>query len=304
MLREFEVSCAEPTFTNEAQWPWLPNESPAAALPKLKMVTLQYANFKWSSPMFMLSDLTSINIRALPTHHLTLDRILLLISSNLRLESLSLFFSAVLTAILPLSPVTLPELKDLALGGHYALATLADNLIVPSLTTLSLDIEGRDPIEETISSLLTRSHNPKLLHFSIAYGTAGGPFFYGPSGWAFLNDLSELKTLQAGGTALEALLVALGPPDEDLSTPQWLCPLLETLSIKHCHTHADGVGKLVDLVEARNPPPGTSGMSVDGVTPVRLKELQVYESANLGLDVVRWLKSRVAGFMCNEVLDR
>ncbi|RPD67710.1 hypothetical protein L226DRAFT_61615 [Lentinus tigrinus ALCF2SS1-7] len=52
--------------------------------------------------------------------------------------------------VLPLTPCTLPELKTL-------------NPI--------LDIEARDPIEDTVSSLLTRSGNRPLTRLSLSYGS-------------------------------------------------------------------------------------------------------------------------------------
>ncbi|GLB38982.1 hypothetical protein LshimejAT787_0601440 [Lyophyllum shimeji] len=99
------------------------------------------------------------------------------------------------------------------------LSQLVDHLILPALTNLTLDIEAREPIEDTISNLLMRSNKPALQHLSIAYGAASSTssFYYGPSGvvisWtSLLADLAHLRSLHVGGTPLEPLLAALGGP--------------------------------------------------------------------------------------------
>lgn len=152
LLKEFEVSSAEPVYCGE--WSWLPSTSPSTPLdlPQLRSVTLQYTPFKWSSPM-LRPNLRKLNLRSLPTTNIALDRILHLVSSNPALEDLSLSFSSVNPAILPLVPTTLPELKSLTLGGHYLLANLLDVLQLPSLASLTLSTESRDLIEDSISTL-------------------------------------------------------------------------------------------------------------------------------------------------------
>jgi hypothetical protein len=85
--------------------------------------------------------------------------------------------------------------------------------------------------------------------------------------------------------------LALGAPDEDQA--HWACPNLVSLAMKGCHAHADGVSKLVGMVEARNPEASATGVTVNGVSPVKLKKLELYDCASLGDDVVRWLKGRI-----------
>jgi hypothetical protein len=358
LLREFEVSSIEAGYF--AEWPWLPNASALTtpvALPNLRTLTLQHTPFKWSSPM--LRNLHSLSLRALPTTHLPLDRILAIIANNPQLQSLALHLQGVLPAVLPLSPLALPHLKTLCIGGHYHLTTLIDNLVLPTLTTLTLDIEARDPIEDAISSLLVRSNRPPLEHLAIAYSTnpthtaaavAAAAFYYGPGGmvitWSqLLADLPELKSLRVGGTALEPLLGALAPPDDDALTglnpgplhlPQpnpatatlagsgtvggssasgqtwtWACPRLEVLGLRSCHAHSEGVNKLVQMVEARNPPSSASNSSNNGntsvapvssmvVTPVRLRRLEMHNCTNLGEDVMKWLEGRILEVICTE----
>ncbi|KAG6901920.1 hypothetical protein C0995_006630 [Termitomyces sp. Mi166 len=292
LLKEFEVSSAETAYYPE--WQWLPNAPPNATLvlPNLKTLTLQYTPFKWSSPMFR-TNLHTLNLRALPACHLPLDRILYIIASNPALESLTLHFQGALPAVLPLSPTTLPLIKTLQIGGHYSLSQLIDVLVLPQLTTLTLDIEPRDPIEDTISNLLTRSSKPSLAHLSIAYGNSSNNFYYGPSGtviaWpSLLGDLTHLESLRIGGTTLEPLLSVLGEEP-------WACPNLEALGVRNCHALGEGVVKLVAMVEARNPqPPLIQG------TVKRLKSLELYDCASFGEDVVEWLGSRVEEVVCTE----
>ncbi|KAF9525428.1 hypothetical protein CPB83DRAFT_549151 [Crepidotus variabilis] len=365
LLREFEVSSIEAGFF--AEWPWLPNASSSGttgSLPNLRTLTLQHTPFKWSSPM--LRNLHSLNLRALPTSHLPLDRILTILSNNPQLNSVSLHFQGVLPAVLPLATVTLPDLISLSLGGHFLLTNLVDQLVLPSLRNLTLDIEARDPIEDVICSLLHRSNNPPVSHLAIGYSTPphlhhhphhhnGGPassaaaFYYGASagmmviGWpTLLAELEDLKTLWVGSMALEPLLSALGPPDDDAltglnppvtqflagtgSNPNvggsaaaaaaavngwtWACPNLENLGLKGCHTHNDGVNKLVQMIEARNPDTLTSVGGNGGVltgsgggTPEKLKKLELYDCTSLGEDVMHWLEARIDEVVCSEPIS-
>lgn len=258
------------------------------------------------------SNLHTLNLRALPTVHLPLDRILYILSNNQALVNLSLHFQGVMAAILPLTPTSLPHLESLNLGGHYILTQLVDCLNLPNLNTLVLDLEARDPIEDLISNLLTRSAKPPLEHLSVAYGSAGNSssYYYGPGGivisWNnLLNELSNLKSLHIGGTPIEPLLNSLGPPDDDINQlTVWQCPTLEVLGMRHCHAHSEGVAKLVQMVDARNPDihgsTGGTAVFVNGVSPVRLKMLELHECASLGQDVIKWLTGRVDEVVCTE----
>lgn len=306
-LKEFEISCAEPAFYSE--WNWLPSTkaNTTIVLPNLSSLTLQYMPFKWSSPLFK-TDLRSLTLRSLPTSHLPLDRILHVIASNSNLESLDLHFTTVHPAILPLNPLTLENLTKMSLGGHYLLSQLVDDLTLPSLAHLTYDIEARDAIEETITALISRSNNPPLATLSIAYNP-GTAFYYGAAAgimnWGFLMDVPELRTLRVGGTAFEPLLVALSGPEDGIG--QWYCPKLTGLYMKGCHAHGDGVSKLVQMVDVRNPTSaqitnaGGGGGLGGGGSVDSLKYLELHECAVLGPDVVEWMKSRVAEVVCVEL---
>lgn len=305
------MSAAEPAFYGD--WKWLPSapSSMVVDIGNLKSLTLNNVPFKWSSPM--LRNLRSLSLRTLPTMHPALDRVMFMITSNPQLESLSLHFSSPNPPVLPLTPTVLHDLKSLTLGGHYLLSSLADALILPSLDALILDIDAREPIEDTVSALLARSNNPPLTRLSLSYTLCAGSssFYYGGGAgvatWLFLSELDNLHTLQIGGAPFEPLLTALGAADDDAPMPapapapgdHWVCPNLTTLALRGCHAHTDGVHKLVQMVEARNPDvPLVGGPS--HLAPSRLRHLELHDCAALGPDVLKWLKSRIEQVVCTE----
>ncbi|KAF8345466.1 hypothetical protein F5887DRAFT_966871 [Amanita rubescens] len=335
LLKEFEVSSAEPAYY--ADWPWLPNGNSTTphTVPNLKSLTLQYAPFKWSSPM-LHANLETLNLRALPTAHLPLDRILYILSNNPLLRSLTLHFQGVLSAVLPLSNVTLPHLTKLDIGGHYLLTQIIDSLTLPSLTDFTVDIEARDSIEENIIGLVMRSHYPHVEHLSIAYGSSSSAstYYFGPGGvmisWNTLfGEMAHLKSLHIGGTPLEPLLTALGPPGDDMHQLEaWACPGLEVLGMRNCNAHSEWAVRLVQMVEARNPLNGSSSLALSSssaagtttngggggsgtagpssalagdTTPVRLKTLEMHDCTSLGQDVIKWLKDRIENVICTDL---
>ncbi|KAJ7487900.1 hypothetical protein FB451DRAFT_728946 [Mycena latifolia] len=338
LLKEFEVSSASAVFY-PTEWGWLPSSNPSPAcptpLPNLQTLTLQYAPFRPTSPIFLqpLTQLHTINIRALPASLIPLDRILGIITANRgTLKSLRLHFASVSHAVLPLpAGTTLEHLEDLYIGGHHLLSQLVDTLAAPLLRSLDLDFDSpREPIEETIATLYTRSQNPALKSLAISHGGpappgagpgGGGGFYYGyvaagNVSWAFLNDCGgALEVLKIGGAALEGLLATLGSPDDHTPTAigpgapstGWACPNLRELHLRACHVHAhahDGVGKLVKMVDARNPPAsGSTNTSTSGGTAVRrLTRLELDDCVPLGGDVVSWLEGRIGagGVVCVE----
>lgn len=285
-------------------WTWLPCATSQYNLGQLTSLTLQHVPFKWSSPIFR--NLRSLSLRTPPAYSLALDRILHVVKSNPDLESLSLHFTAVNPPVLPLVPITLENLKHFNVGGHFLLVNLVDSLSLPSLETLIFDVDTRDAMEDTITSLFARSTHPPLMKLSLAYSSNSGAsgIFYGPgamvTSWQFLGDLEDLETLQVGASALEPLVSLLGAPDEETTDP-WICPNLRTLALKNCRAHGDGVAKLVQMVEARNPDNGGAGNA--GGNPVKhLKHLELVD-CGLGSDVVRWLDERVDEVVCMEPVD-
>jgi hypothetical protein len=230
-----------------------------------------------------------------------------MLKQNPNLEQLSLHFISVSPAVLPLVPITLEHLKTFNVGGHFLLTDLVSSLVLPALETLVYDVDTRDAVEDTVSSLLLRSQNPPLQKLSVAYslslnGSSG--MFYGQgamvTSWHFLAEMEELRTLQVGGAALEPLVALLGAPEDD-QQDQWYCPKLDSLALRNCRAHGDSVAKLVRMVEARNPDSGTA-VQAAGVTPVNIKHLELY-GCGLGQDVASWLDERIDVVLCVEPLD-
>ncbi|KXN82753.1 hypothetical protein AN958_02192 [Leucoagaricus sp. SymC.cos] len=165
LLREFEVSSSEGGCTSD--WPWLPNlpnlstlppgSTSSSLLPSLTSLTLHQVPFRWSSPIFSLSNLKRLNLRAPISPALPLDRIRFIISGNPRLETLALYFQGVLPNVLPLTPLVMREVKELKVGGHWLLSQLVDCLSTPKLSKLSLFVDPRESAEDVIVGLLTRS---------------------------------------------------------------------------------------------------------------------------------------------------
>ncbi|CAL1709106.1 unnamed protein product [Somion occarium] len=307
LLREFEVSCAEGMSSGiPLDWPWLPcaQADSTYKLDQLKSVTLQYVPFKWSTPM--LQNLQNLTLRSMPSTYVNTDRVLHIIASCPSLESLSLHFNAVHSAVLPLTPTTLSELKSFNVGGHYNLVAVIDTLILPSLESITFDIDTRDPIEDSLTSLLLRSSHPPLAHLSLSYSSAnaGVGVYYGAgssiTSWNFLRDMDTLRTLQVGGTPFESLLMILGTPEDD---DRWICPNLTKLNMRACQAHTNGAAKLVRLVDARNPDHTGGSMLAQfggGTAPAKLRHLEVHDCAVLGEDVIEWLKNRIDEVICTE----
>lgn len=304
------MSAAEPAFYGD--WKWLPSapSNMVIDIGNLRSLTLNNVPFKCSSPM--LRNLRSLSIRTLPTMHPALDRVMFMVTSNPQLEVLSLQFSSPNPPVLPLTPTVLRDLKSLTLGGHYLLSSLADAFVLPSLDVLILDIDAREPIEDTVSALLARSNNPPLTRLSLSYTLCSGSssFYYGGGAgvatWHFLSELDHLRTLQIGGAPFEPLLTALGAPDDEAPGPgavhvqaDHCCPNLTMLALRGCHAHTDGVHKLVQMVEARNPDMLGGAMGI-GLGPARLHHLELHDCATLGPDVLKWLKSRIEQVVCTE----
>lgn len=273
----------------------------------MQSLTLQYVPFKWSAPI--LQNLQSLSLRTIPTSRIALDRVLYIIAASPGLVNLSIHVASVDPPVLPLCLATLPELKRLNISGHYVLTALVESLSLPALESLTYDIEARDPIEETLISLVSRSDNPPLTSLSIAYGGANVTtqgIYYGTgalvTSWNFLGDLNQLKTLEIGGTPFDPLVTALASPDEEGQQDRWLCPNLTSLGMRTCHTHLDGVAKLVQMVESRNPDTnsGATATQAGGVAPSKIKHLEVHDCGVLGVDVIAWLKNRVDDVICTE----
>ncbi|KAK7054799.1 hypothetical protein VNI00_003262 [Paramarasmius palmivorus] len=319
LLKEFEIAASEPLYNQESVWlPTFTSSPPAPSptLPRLRHLTLHYATFKSTSPLFG-PGLHTLSLRSLPSTQLPLDRLTSVLNANKQtLRVLALNFAAVTPAILPLVSLCLPEVRELSLGGHYLLSSLMEILVLPQLEELNVDVEVRDAVEEVITSLISRMANAPeigdgIKHLSVAYGWGSGrgatirrrsanlswnpqhenegspkSIYCTPvSSWNFLSELPQLESLRVGGVSMDLMLTALGVPEDDmqpLPTPQ--CTSLKELGMKHCHGHAEGVAKLVQFVESRNQEDDSES----------LVELEIIDCGSyLTPDVVAWLEERV-----------
>ena len=156
--------------------------------------------------------------------------------------------------------------------------------------------------------------------------------------WSFLAEMTSLEKLEVRGTQLEPLVSALSLQDDDTGTVigigpgivgvavgggmgggigvgpggggvgagagNLVCPRLKSLVARESQGYPDGIAKLVQMVEARNPdvlPVGAgSGAGAgagagggDGAVPSRLCKLEIWDCVPLGADVIDWLKKRV-----------
>ncbi|KIJ51070.1 hypothetical protein M422DRAFT_159102 [Sphaerobolus stellatus SS14] len=303
LLKHFEIGCQETGgYYFDSSWAWMPTQSPE--VPSLQSISICNMPFKWSSSMFTTSSLKELTLRALPISTLNLDRIQHILTCNAQtLTTVSLSFPSAQAPILPLNPFTLPSLSSLSLSGHHLLAALLDHITAPALENLALRLDmsrNHEPLEETLSNLLTRSGRPPVTSLNITHGPSS--LFYGtPNGmngplapWSFLAEIPTLSRITMSQTAIEPLLELLAGPDEDLNA--WLCPELTSLTFISCHQHNEGVVKLVNLIEARNPsnPHANAGLGLGLTGGVkRITHLDLRDTISVGMDVLSWLQSRV-----------
>lgn len=72
--------------------------------------------------------------------------------------------------------------------------------------------------------------------------------------------------------------------------------------MRSCHAHGEGMTRLVQMIEARNPGNGP-GQAVGSVTPVRLQRLELLECVSFGEDVMRWLEVKIPKVICKDPLQ-
>ena len=281
MLEEFEISCGEPFRTDSDyyynDWAmWLPSTDRKINVPNLQSVTLSSVPFKWSSPLLSsnlrtldLRSSSSVNVGGNANSNMTLDRLLLIITSNPLLENLTLNYPNSQQSVLPLETTRLNHLKVLNISGNYSMQPLIAALVTPSLEELTINT-GRDAPDEAVGPLIARSGNPPITYLSLSYG---GHFFgpylsqaaLDPHPWAFLANLDQLKTLKVGHAHLDIILEELAHVNHESNT--WLVPHLEHLALKNSQGRSDCVSKVVELAKARNPPlPDANGVLPQYVT--------------------------------------
>lgn len=293
-------------------------------LPNLRSVTLQLVPFRSTTPLFY-SDLTTVVLYSLSNAPASLDRLLHVLQVNrATLLHVSLYFREVPRGIIPLTPTTLPSLKELSLGGHQHLSELIDILNLPALEELNLDIFSPS-LQQTICTLLERSGNPAVKHLNINYGFGYGytatktdrfvPELYSGNsrvhspGWRYiLESMPTLETLRVGDESADYLLETLSPPKSNIqliahfppqltplpATPTgWICPNLVEVGIRGFNLQEPSASELVRMIELRNPAGGGNGALLNGVTPDRLEVIELFECANVRREVREWFQTKV-----------
>lgn len=167
LLEEFEMCTADTAYFPTDWRPFMPCSVGHLNLPRLRSVNLHHIAFGLMSPLLVKSpshdeqvtSLTSITLRALPGTIVPLNQVIALVMSNPLLESLVLYFPSLQPPVLPLSsyaPITLSELRTLALGGRAILTHLVDKLVTPCLRHFAWDIDTRSPERTTVRHVLER----------------------------------------------------------------------------------------------------------------------------------------------------
>jgi hypothetical protein len=235
LLEEFSVSCTE--AHNEARsalnldvspsgaWNWLPSSQTAFA-PRLRLLELRNMPFRWDSPILTHGSLKSLALNCSTPNSvwfstaLPLNRLLRVVAANPQLESLALSLSTS-QPVLPMLPCRLDNLKELRLGGPHDLHSLIDQLILPNLTSLHIEVErnSHNGLEESLLNLLIRSGDPPVTH--LAYGSPTTASYYSGLGGAYalptsiLAKLPFLESLSLTSTPIDHILSSLTPSNDD-----------------------------------------------------------------------------------------
>jgi hypothetical protein len=138
--------------------------------------------------------------------------------------------------------------------------------------------------------------------------------------WAWLGNphagLQDLCVLRVGGCSLDSVLLALQqrtyvettllPTSPTLpGLGRLVLPRLEKLCLRGgsmALAHAEGRAILVGMVEARNPGHGQGQGQGQSQAVSRLKELEIYQCAALGPDVLQWLEGKIPKVLVRDVL--
>ena len=127
------------------------------------------------------------------------------------------------------------------------------------------------------------------------------------------NSTANLPNLIATAASNLAAAVAAAANAPTTANPgnhfndDYLCPFLKNITFKHCHPHSDGIGKIIKMVQARNPD-GVADLAAvasgDTAIPRRIKTLEFSECGHIGGDVIGWLEERVLNVVYTEAPNR
>ena len=246
---------------------------------------------------FLPSSNTFTNLSSLKLGHsnagikISIDDLFLIISANPNLECLHFIFPLLHEPVLPVDPLTLPNLKSLALEGTSGLLEIMEFLTAPNVEYVAVVVipDADDDVYRAFEDFAVRSSWPPINHLVL-----DGPLL--SASIAFLKELPVLVTLSCGGLELDAVFTALNGPIE---TPGLLpCPDLTSITLVSCQPpqYADIFPSLLHtFVRMRT--------DKSPLVKAELKSLAIQNTFGMIRgEVQRWLRSRLATLEIDEVL--
>jgi hypothetical protein len=274
------------------RWDWFPRqlEGRTNAVEKLSQVDLMDVPFLPSSNTF--TNLTSLMLgHSNAGIKMSIDDLVIIISANPNLERLCFIFPLLHEPVLPVPPLTLPNLKSLTLEGTSGLFEIMESLTasnVEQVATIVL-LDGADDVYLAFEDFAARSSWPPINHLFL-----DGPVL--TASIDFLKELPALVTLTCGGLALDAVFTTLnGPMDTYGLLP---CPDLTSITLVSCQRPQDAdmfpslLHAFVNMRTDKSP-----------LVKAELKSLAIQNTFGMIRgEVQRWLRSRLATLEIDEVL--
>ena len=246
---------------------------------------------------FLPSSNTFTNLTTLMLGHsnmgikLSIDDLFTAISANPNLERLCFIFPLLYDPVLPVPPLTLPNLKSLTLNGTSVLLEIFESLTATNVEHVAAVLlpDTDDDVYRAFEDFVGRSSWPPINHLFL-----DGPIL--TASVAFLQRLPALASLTCGGLALDAVFTALEGP---IGAPGFLpCPDLTNITLVSCQRpqEADMFAPLLHaFVNTRT--------DKSPLVKTELKSLAIQNTHGMIRgEVQRWLRSRLATFEIDEVL--
>jgi len=246
---------------------------------------------------FLPSSNTFTNLTSLTLGHsnagitIPIDDLFIVVSANPNLERLCFIFPLLHEPILPIPPLTLPDLKSLTLEGTSGLLDIMEFLTASNVEQVAAIVlpDADDDVYRTFEDFAGRSSWPPITHLFL-----DGPVL--AASIDFLKDLPMLVTLTCGGLALDAVFTTLkGPIDTSGFLP---CPHLRSITLVSCQLPQDA-DMFPSLLHA------FVNMRTDKSSLVKaeLRSLAIQNTFSMIRgEVQRWLRSRLATLEIDEVL--
>ena len=274
------------------RWDWFPRqpEGRTNSVERLSKVELMDVPFLPSSNTFT-------NLAALMLGHsnagikISIDDLFIVISANPNLERLCFIFPLLHEPVLPVPPLTLPNLKSLMLEGTSGLLGIMESLTASNVEHVGAIVlpDTDDDVYRAFEDFADRSSWPPINHLFL-----DGPVLTAST--AFLKELPTLVTLTCGGLALDTVFTTLkGPVDTYGLLP---CPDLTSITLVSCQRPQDAdmfpslLHSFVNMRTDKSP-----------LVKAELKSLAIQNTFGIIRgEVQRWLRSRLATLEIDEVL--